>query len=58
MLLGGLYGGLSFYVGQWVERDRLDEMWVEDIKGGLRELQMFHYGGSSEVFKAVIADDC
>ena len=28
MLLGGLYGGLSFYVGQWIDKDRLDEMWV------------------------------
>ena len=33
-------------------------MWTEDIRGGIREIQMFHYGGSSEVFKAVLADDC
>lgn len=24
MLFGGLYGGLSFYAGQWVEKDKFD----------------------------------
>jgi len=24
MLFGGLYGGLSFCVGQWIDKDKLD----------------------------------
>lgn len=57
MLFGGLYGGLSFHVGQWIDKDKLDEIWFENLKCGVRQVQIFHYGDSSEMLKAVVADD-
>jgi hypothetical protein len=36
MLFGGLYGGLSFHVGQWIDKDKLDEIWFENLKCGVR----------------------
>lgn len=37
MLFGGAYGGLSFCVGQWIDKDKdkLDEIWFENLKCGI-----------------------
>jgi hypothetical protein len=58
MIFGGLYGGLAFLAGQWIEKDKLEEVCFENLKCGLTEIQIFRYGGQSATSKALIGDDC
>lgn len=32
MIFGGSYGGFSFMGGKWIDQDKLDEFWFENIK--------------------------
>jgi hypothetical protein len=36
MLFGGNHGGLGFYVGKWLEEEKLKEQWFEGLRCGLR----------------------
>lgn len=38
MLFGGNYGGLSFLCGPWIDKEKIDEIWFESIKCGIREI--------------------
>jgi hypothetical protein len=57
MIFGGLYGGLTFYAGQWIDKDKLEEICFENLKCGINEVQIFRYGGQQEMSKALVADN-
>ncbi len=31
-------------------------MWFENVKDGVQDIQIFHYGDSLEMLKAIVAD--
>lgn len=53
MLFGNSYGGLSFYVGKWLENDLLRQQWFQNVRIRIRNLQLFHYG---QELKALVVD--
>lgn len=43
MLFGGSHGGLGFFVGKWIEEEKLKEQWFEGFRCGIRQLTFFHF---------------
>ena len=58
MLFGGMHGGLGFYVGKWIEEEKLREIWFEGLRCPIRHCSFFNYGLEREdELKALVADD-
>lgn len=56
MLFGGSHGGLGFFVGKWLEEDKLKEQWFEPFRCGIREVSFLQFGEQKEELKALLAD--
>jgi hypothetical protein len=48
MLFGGSHGGLGFFVGKWLEEDKLKEQWFEPFRCGIREVTFLQFGEQKE----------
>lgn len=58
MLFGGSHGGLGFFVGKWIEEEKLKEQWFEGFRCGIRQVCFFGLGEEKDdLLKALIADD-
>lgn len=44
MLFGGSHGGLGFYVGKWIEEEKLKEQWFEGLRCPIKQVCFFHFG--------------
>lgn len=48
MLFGGGHGGLGFYVGKWIEEEKLKEVWYEGFRCAIRHVNFFNFGEERE----------